>query len=179
MDTMSEDRATTVRHTRVDSVLGEVTLTADGADLTGVYFSGHWYPPSAAAMGSYVNTADDETMLLAAAELRDYLDGLRRSFTVPTRTAGDEFAEAVWTLLRAIPYGATTTYGALAEALGNPAWAQRVGQAVGHNPLSIVVPCHRVVGANGALTGYAGGLTRKAFLLDLEAPEAVVAGRLF
>lgn len=176
---MSQHQATTVRHTRIETELGELTLTADGEFLTGVYFEHHWYPPTPESMGSFVNTVEDETLRASAMEMTDYLAGLRRSFTVQTRTSGDEFSEAVWTLLTEIPYGTTTTYGELAQALGNPAWAQRVGQAVGHNPLSIVIPCHRVVGANGALTGYAGGLRRKRFLLDLEAPEEVAAGRLF
>lgn len=169
----------TARYTRVDTDLGQLTLTADDEYLTGVYFEGHWYPPTDEAMGSHVNTADDETLALAAGELRDYIAGLRRSFSVPTRASGDEFSEDVWRRLTAIPYGATTTYGELAKAMGDVALAQRVGQAVGHNPLSIVIPCHRVVGATGALTGYAGGLRRKAFLLDLEVPAEVAASRLF
>ena len=94
-------------------------------------------------------------------------------------TAGDEFSERVWALLKEIPYGETTTYGALAAALGNPRLAQRVGQCVGHNPISVIIPCHRVVGADGSLTGYAGGLDRKRRLLDLEEPPEVAAARLF
>jgi len=169
----------TVRHTRIDTELGQLMLTGDGECLTGVYFEGHWYPPTDEAMGSYVTTEDDELFAETARQLRDYIEGLRVSFTVPTRTHGDPFSQDVWQRLTEIPYGATTTYGAIAKAMGDPALAQRVGQAVGHNPLSIVIPCHRVVGADGALTGYAGGLKRKAFLLDLEAPADIVAGRLF
>jgi methylated-DNA-[protein]-cysteine S-methyltransferase len=92
---------------------------------------------------------------------------------------GDDFQQRVWAILREIPYGTTTTYGAIAGRLGDKALAQRVGQAVGRNPLSIVVPCHRVVGSNGWLTGYAGGLERKRRLLDLEQPMDARAGRLF
>lgn len=169
----------TARHTRISTELGELTLTADDGHLTGVYFEGHWYPPSDPAMGSYVDTADDETLALAARELADYLQGRRTAFTVSTRTSGDDFSEAVWDRLKALPYGTTTTYGAIATSMGNPSLAQRVGQAVGHNPISIVIPCHRVVGADGSLTGYAGGLRRKAFLLDLETPAEIAAGRLF
>ena len=95
---------------------------------------------------------------------------------MPLVTRGDDFSERVWKLLREIPYGQTTTYGALAERLGDKSLAQRVGDAVGHNPLCVFIPCHRVVGANGALTGYAGGLKRKQFLLELEEP---VGARLF
>jgi methylated-DNA-[protein]-cysteine S-methyltransferase len=85
----------------------------------------------------------------------------------------------VWTLLEEIPYGGTTTYGSLAEKLGDRSLAQEVGRAVGHNPLSVIVPCHRVVGKDGKLTGYAGGLRRKRFLLDLEEPSQAKTGRLF
>lgn len=98
---------------------------------------------------------------------------------MPTRTGGDEFFEQVWALLCEIPYGQTTTYGALAERLGDRRLAQRVGQAVGRNPISILIPCHRVLGADGSLTGYAGGLDRKRFLLELEEPVEASASRLF
>jgi methylated-DNA-[protein]-cysteine S-methyltransferase len=101
------------------------------------------------------------------------------AFDLPLAVDGDEFQRRVWAMLDEIPFGETTTYGELAERLGDKALAQRVGQAVGHNPLSIVVPCHRVVGKDGKLTGYAGGLKRKQFLLDLEEPAAVKSERLF
>lgn len=167
------------RHTRTETALGELTLVAEGDALSGVYFPHHWYLPPADSIGPLVALDDDEVLTRAAAELAEYLAGDRRDFSVPVHTAGDEFSEWVWARLRQIPYGARTTYGALAAELGNPALAQRVGQAVGHNPVSIVIPCHRVVGADGRLTGYAGGLARKAFLLDLETPAEVAAGRLF
>ena len=115
----------------------------------------------------------------ARSELEDYLAGRRTSFDLPTRATGTAFQERVWALLREIPFGTTTTYGALAERLGERALAQEVGQAVGRNPLSIVVPCHRVVGSGGRLTGYAGGLDRKRRLLALEEPAALAAERLF
>ena len=169
----------TARHTRIDTQLGELTLVAEDQALSGVYFPHHWYLPPTETIGDFVAADQDPVFTWARSELTAFLAGERRSFTVPTRTAGDDFQEQVWALLNAIPYGATTTYGALATELGNPALAQRVGQAVGHNPLSIVIPCHRVVGADGRLTGYAGGLARKAFLLDLEVPAEVAAGRLF
>lgn len=167
------------RHTRIETELGELTLVADGEFLTGVYFPGHWYPPTTEATGEFVDADSDSTFRVAASEFGEYLSGQRREFSVPTRTTGDAFQEDVWRRLRDIPYGETTTYGALAHDLGNPALAQRVGQAVGHNPLSIVTPCHRVVGADGSLTGYAGGVRRKAFLLDLEVPAEIAASRLF
>jgi methylated-DNA-[protein]-cysteine S-methyltransferase len=119
-----------------------------------------------------------EDALLEAAweQLAEYLDGVRVEFDLPTATSGSDFQERVWALLREIPYGETTTYGAIAERLGDRALAREVGGAVGRNPLSIVVGCHRVIGADGSLTGYAGGLDRKRSLLELEGsidPEPV------
>jgi methylated-DNA-[protein]-cysteine S-methyltransferase len=113
-----------------------------------------------------------------AEQLDDYLAGERRTFEVSVRTDGDDFSQRVWAMLQEIPYGETTTYGALAERLGNRHLAQRVGQVVGRNPVSIVIPCHRVVGSDGSLTGYAGGLERKQRLLDLEDPTTAES-RLF
>jgi methylated-DNA-[protein]-cysteine S-methyltransferase len=123
--------------------------------------------------------ANDALLRLAAAQLHQYLAGERTSFDLPTATSGDPFQERVWRLLRDIPRGETVTYGELAVQLGDKSLAQSVGQAVGRNPLSVIVPCHRVVGADGRLTGYAGGLKRKQFLLDLEEPALAKAGRLF
>ena len=157
-----------VRHTVAETRLGRLLLVAEDEALTGVYYPHHWYPPSSADLGPEVVERDD-LLARAAGELRAYLAGERRTFGLPVTTHGDDFSERVWALLRDIPYGRTTTYGALADRLGDRALAQRVGQAVGHNPLSIVIPCHRVVGANGSLTGYAGGLARKRTLLELEA----------
>jgi methylated-DNA-[protein]-cysteine S-methyltransferase len=167
----------TTRHTRIATTLGELTLVADGAQLTGLYFPQHWYLPPVSALGEFV--ADDPFFAEVAGQLDDYLAGRRNAFEVPVALAGDDFEQTVWTMLTAIPYGSTTTYGALAARLGNPALAQAVGQAVGHNPVSIIVPCHRVVGKDGKLTGYAGGLRRKQRLLELEEPALAKAGRLF
>lgn len=157
------------RHAYATTSLGELLLVADGDALTGVYFPHHWYPPSRSEIGRRLVEAQDPVLAQAAGELRAYLKGERRAFDVSMTTQGDEFAEQVWALLRDIRYGETTTYGTLARRLGDRTLAQRVGQAVGHNPLSIVIPCHRVVGANGSLTGYAGGLARKRAMLELEA----------
>jgi methylated-DNA-[protein]-cysteine S-methyltransferase len=159
------------RHRTVPTVLGDLLLVAHDEALAGVYFPGHWYPPTDEFCGRPVPAERPDPVLDAAAtQLGEYLAGTRQTFDVPTVTASDAFSERVWALLRKIPYGRTTTYGRLAIELGNRALAQRVGQAVGHNPLSIVIPCHRVVGADGSLTGYAGGIERKQFLLDLEQP---------
>lgn len=170
---------THIRHARAASALGELLYVAAGDALAGVYFPGHWYPPKATAIGEQVEAADDPVIGPAVRQMGEYLAGERQSFDVPLTTHGDELSERVWTMLREIPYGETTTYGALAERLGNPRLAQRVGQAVGHNPVSIIVPCHRVVGADGSLTGFAGGLERKRALLELEEPASAREARLF
>ena len=104
------------------------------------------------------------------AELDAYFAGTLQAFSVPLALNGTPFQQRVWALLQTLPYGSTTTYGALADRLGDPGAAQAVGAANGQNPVAIVVPCHRVVGAGGALTGYAGGLEAKRTLLTLEAP---------
>ncbi len=103
-----------------------------------------------------------------ATQLRDYFEGSRRTFELPLSPEGTEFERRVWTLLEAIPYGTTRSYGALAKELGDPNLSRAVGRANGANPIAIVVPCHRVVGARGDLTGFAGGLQRKEWLLRLE-----------
>jgi methylated-DNA-[protein]-cysteine S-methyltransferase len=167
----------TARHTRIGTALGELLLVADGGALTGLYFPQHRYPPKPETIGPFAGGAGDPLFTAAAGELAEYLAGGRTSFDVPVAPVGDAFQQRVWKMLKQIPYGVTTTYGALADELGNRALAQTVGQAVGHNPISVIVPCHRVVGSDGKLTGYAGGLARKRFLLDLESADD--ADRLF
>ena len=112
-------------------------------------------------------------------QLDEYLAGERREFDVPVDVAGSPPQERVWKLIRQIPYGTTVSYGELARELGGGITAQEAGTAVGRNPVSIIIPCHRVVGASGGLTGYAGGLRRKRTLLDLEQNVAGRAARLF
>lgn len=158
----------TARHAIVDSLLGPLTIAASEDGLTGVWFDDHRYPPRVAALGTRVEAGDDPVLASAAAQLKTYLTGEREAFELPLAPRGAAFSQRVWALLRQIPRGSTTTYGELAAAVGGPGYAQAVGQAVGHNPLSIVVPCHRVLGADRAITGYAGGLDRKRFLLRLE-----------
>ncbi|MFB8348935.1 methylated-DNA--[protein]-cysteine S-methyltransferase [Streptomyces niveus] len=170
---------TDVRHAVVETSLGGLTVVASGGAITGLYFPHHWYMPSDASLGRRVDVHEDPLITQAAAQLGEYLDGERTAFDLPTRTNGDAFQERVWAMLREIPFGATTTYGELAERLGNKALAQSVGQAVGHNPISIIVACHRVVGSNGKLTGFAGGLARKQRLLEIEEPRTVKEARLF
>jgi methylated-DNA-[protein]-cysteine S-methyltransferase len=167
------------RHTVIDSPLGELTLVADGGGLRGVYFRHHWHPPTAEILGQYVEPATDELFCRAGGQLREFLAGQRTQFDLPTAVVGDPRQRRIWDLLAHIGYGQTKTYGELAAELADGTTAYEVGQAVGRNPLSIVVPCHRVVGKDGALIGYAGGLKRKRFLLDLEEPAPAASGRLF
>jgi methylated-DNA-[protein]-cysteine S-methyltransferase len=151
-------------HTVVSSPLGDLTLVATDGRLTGVYFPHHWYRPDPATFG----TRDDTGFGDVTRQLGEYFAGGRTDFDLPLDPRGDGFQQLVWSLISRIPYGQTTSYGALASQLGDGVLAKDVGQAVGRNPLSVIVPCHRVVGKDGQLTGYAGGLSRKRFLLDLE-----------
>jgi methylated-DNA-[protein]-cysteine S-methyltransferase len=164
----------TTTHSIIETALGELTLVAEDGALSGVYFPGHWTRPDPAGFGARSEQGFEEV----ERQLTEYLAGERTRFELPTAAAGDAFQRRVWEILCRIPYGQTTTYGAIAHELGNVALARRVGGAVGHNPLSVIVPCHRVVGKSGSLTGYAGGLARKQFLLELEgaiAPFELVA----
>jgi methylated-DNA-[protein]-cysteine S-methyltransferase len=167
------------RHATIDTKLGEITLVASDAAIVGIYYPGHWVKPERGLVGDDVNADLDPVLSVAAEQLHEYFAGERREFDLPTSAQGDPFQERVWAMLREIPFGETVTYGELAERIGSRALARKVGQAVGYNPLSIIVPCHRVVGKDGKLTGYAGGLKRKQFLLDLEEPALAKAGRLF
>ncbi|KXO98722.1 methylated-DNA--[protein]-cysteine S-methyltransferase [Tsukamurella pseudospumae] len=155
------------RHIVADTALGVLTVVSDGAAVTGVYFPHHIRRPEAATFGERV--AADPLLDEAVHQIRAYLAGERRDFDLPLASGGTEVQEAVWTMVREIPFGETTSYGAIAERLGGIVSAWGVGQAVGANPLCVLVPCHRVLASTGALTGYAGGLGRKRTLLDLEA----------
>lgn len=165
----------TATHTMIDSPIGELTLVARDGVLSGIYFPGHWHMPAAEVFGARSERGFEQ----AQQQLGEYFAGERTEFELMTTVAGEEFQRRAWELIDRIPYGQTTTYGEMAQELGNPALAREVGAAVGRNPLSIVVPCHRVVGKDGKLTGYAGGLERKRFLLELEgAGERVEAEQL-
>ncbi len=143
--------------------------------VVGLYFPHHWYRPDPAGFGP----RDDAGFEDVRDQIGEYLAGDRQEFEVPIATGGDGYQERVWDLVRQIPYGETATYGDLARQLGDDTTPQEVGAAVGRNPVCLLVPCHRVVGAGGKLTGYAGGLARKQFLLDLETDIARRASRLF
>ena len=162
-----------------DARRGDVGDVRVGDALVGITFPGHWHPLSAQAIGVEVDAVTDPFVQRVGDELREYLDGTRTEFDLPLAPVGDEFQHAVWAMLHDIPYGTTVTYGEIASQLGDRNLARRVGNAVGRNPVSIIVPCHRVVGADGSLTGYGGGLERKRFLLELEGAAVVAQTRLF
>jgi methylated-DNA-[protein]-cysteine S-methyltransferase len=160
----------TTRHAVIDSPLGELTLVADNEALVGLYFRNHWYRPATNTFGPRIDAESDELLAETRTQLTDYLAGKRTGFDLPITLRGSAEQQRVWRRLTGIPYGETVTYGELATSLNDGSTPKDVGQAVGRNPLSIIVPCHRVIGKNGQLTGYAGGLHRKRFLLDLEEP---------
>jgi methylated-DNA-[protein]-cysteine S-methyltransferase len=144
----------------IDSPLGELLLAGDGKSLSRLHM--HAQPDPSW-------TANDRGFAGARAQLEEYFAGRRRDFDLPLSPAGTPFELEVWRALREIPYGQTVSYGALAASLGRPDAARAVGAANGRNPIAVIIPCHRVIGANGSLTGYGGGLERKRLLLDLEA----------
>lgn len=149
---------------RIDSPVGPLTLLSDGTRLTGLYMGDHKGAATAAAGA----TNDDRPFSQVVEQLDAYFAGQLRTFALKTAGAGTPFQQRVWATLCGIPYGTTATYGDIARRIGAPTAVRAVGLANGHNPISIVVPCHRVIGANGSLTGYGGGLERKRILLDLE-----------
>ena len=155
----------TVR-TTTPSPLGTLTLAASPRGLVGVWFGDQAHLPE---LAPWPVQTDHPVLLQTARELDDYFAGKGFHFSIPLDMAyGTAFQQQVWKCLREIPTGATTTYGAISQRLGNPNAVRAVGGAVGRNPIGIIVPCHRVIGTNGSLTGYAGGLDRKVALLTLE-----------
>jgi methylated-DNA-[protein]-cysteine S-methyltransferase len=155
-------------HAVVDSPVGPLTLVAAGGALCGVYLADQRHRPDAESFGALANPPYDGVFADAVAQLAEYFAGRRTRFDVPLAMAGTDFQRQVWAALRDIPYGETMTYGELAERIGKPGASRAVGLANGRNPISIIVPCHRVIGAGGSLTGYGGGLDRKRHLLDFE-----------
>lgn len=149
-----------------DSPIQSLLLASDGASLTGLFMVEQKHGPEIGA--DWMEDQDAAPFAETKRQLTEYFAGTRREFDVPLLPQGTEFQRKVWTELQNIPYGATLSYGALAQKVGSPNASRAVGLANGRNPISIIVPCHRVVGANGKLTGYGGGLPRKAALLALE-----------
>lgn len=158
-------RDTVQSHT--PTALGTVRLAASPQGLVGLWFDGQRHQPG--ELDTWPTDGGHPVLRAAARQIRDYLDGARDGFDLPLDlSGGTPFQQSVWRALLAIPRGGTTSYGALARQLGHPRAVRAVGAAVGRNPVSVAVPCHRVLGSGGALTGYAGGLERKAALLRLE-----------
>jgi methylated-DNA-[protein]-cysteine S-methyltransferase len=155
---------TTDRFTRIASPVDDLVLTGDGMSITGCYFRSHRHQDDPAAGLE----RDDGAFADAVAQLDEYFAGERTEFDLPLAPSGTEFQLRVWQQLRTIRYGATCSYADIARGIGATNGFRAVGLANGRNPISIIVPCHRVIGANGSLTGYGGGLERKRFLLDLE-----------
>jgi methylated-DNA-[protein]-cysteine S-methyltransferase len=160
-------------HTVLATSLGELTVVREEGAVTGLYFPRHWPRPDRTAFGP----RSDEGFEEVARQLGEYLDGDRNEFDLPLKVSGSDFDRRVWELISGVPYGETTSYGKLAYSLGAETEPRDVGAAVGRNPMCIIIPCHRVVGATGKLTGYAGGLDRKRSLLEIEHAGALSAGR--
>ena len=152
------------RHRVIDSPVGELTVVVDENDaLAAVLLAGQKHAES-----TDIGQRDDSAAPEAVRQLNAYFAGELQSFDLALAPSGTDFQHRVWEQIARVPYGSTRTYGQIAHALGSPGAARAVGAATGRNPLSIVVPCHRLVGSSGALTGYAGGLNRKTWLLDHE-----------
>lgn len=152
-------------YTQFESLLGTITVHGNDDGLLGI-----WYESHARQLSDFGKQADDHPILqLTVAQLQEYFNGQRHEFSIPLAANGTEFQNKVWQALTTIRYGETWSYKDLAIAVGNPKASQAVGGANSKNPISIIVPCHRVIGKNGNLTGYAGGLDIKQKLLDLEA----------
>lgn len=154
------------RFSHFDSPLGPITLAASATGLRGLWFEGQHYFPD---LPTQPMQADDPLLRKAEQQLREYFAGGRKFFDLPLDfSRGTAFQQKVWQTLTTLAFGATTTYGALAARLGRSDAVRAVGAAIGRNPMSVIVPCHRVLGSDGSLTGYAGGLERKIELLRLE-----------
>jgi methylated-DNA-[protein]-cysteine S-methyltransferase len=154
----------TLLYTRIESPIGELLLVGDGELLRGLHFQEGRRPMR---VGNSWQRAE-EPFAQARDQLGKYFAGERTEFELPAAGSGTPFQRRVWAALAQIPYGETVSYGELARRIGRPAAPRAVGMANGRNPISIVVPCHRVIGSDGALTGYGGGVERKRFLLELE-----------
>ena len=152
--------------TTYDSPLGRLLLAATDTQLVGVWFDGQPHLPD---MTPWRHAPEHPVLQATQQQLTDYLAGRRISFDLPLDlSSGTAFQQAVWRALLHIPRGSTCSYGTLSATIGKPSAVRAVGGAIGRNPLGIIVPCHRVIGANGSLTGYTGGLQHKVALLQLE-----------
>lgn len=151
--------------TYIDSPIGELLLTGNGNAITGLTMHEHKHAPP---VQDHWHSAHDGVLAAAREQLSAYFAGALQTFELPLTTQGTEFQQTVWQALLEIPYGRTWSYGQLARRIGKPGAARAVGLANGRNPISIIIPCHRVIGADGSLTGYGGGMGRKQWLLRHE-----------
>ncbi|MDB5712379.1 MAG: cysteine methyltransferase [Sphingomonas bacterium] len=155
------------------SPVGELTLVASDTGLTAILWEND--DPDRVRLGAMIEDGNDAILAAAEQQLRAYFAGTLTTFTVPLDFQGTDFQKSVWAALLTIPFGETRSYGEIARQIGRPSASRAVGAANGRNPISIIAPCHRVIGSNGGLTGFAGGLEAKAFLLGIEGHEARVA----
>jgi methylated-DNA-[protein]-cysteine S-methyltransferase len=153
-----------IYYTWINSPVNEILLTSDGRSLTGLYLKGQKYFPTMTS--DWDESA--EPFEQVQQQIKEYFTHQRQTFDLPLNPQGTTFQKQVWQLLRQIPFNQTISYGALAQMLGQPNASRAVGAANGRNPISIIVPCHRVIASNGKLTGYAGGVDRKQWLLNHE-----------
>jgi len=165
---MPSTRAGRRSHAVVDSPVGPLTLIAADGVLAGLYMTEQRHLPPDEVFGEPAEEPDSQPFAAASRQLREYFGGERTEFDLELALDGTAFQRRVWTALRDIPYGLTISYGQLADRIGQPSASRAVGLANGKNPIGIIVPCHRVVGADGSLTGYGGGIERKQFLLAHE-----------
>lgn len=159
-------------HTLIETPVGTLLLTAEATIVTGLYYSTHPHRPAAPTLGE----RDPRAFGAVTEQLRAYFDGTLTAFDIPYALTGTPFQRTVWAALDTIPFGHTVTYAQLADRIGHPTAVRAVGAANGRNPISIILPCHRVIGSDGTLTGYGGGLESKRTLLDLEARPRTTRG---
>ncbi|SEB43149.1 methylated-DNA-[protein]-cysteine S-methyltransferase [Paramicrobacterium humi] len=169
----------TLSHTIIDSPIDALTLVGEAergrVALRAVWMRSPRHVQDAAELG----VRDDDAFAAPIEQLNEYFAGERTQFDLTLDAQGNDFQKRVWVQLLAIPYGQTRSYGQLAADLGDPNLSRAVGSANGRNPISIIVPCHRVIGADGSLTGYGGGIERKRFLLALERGDGAADDQLF
>jgi methylated-DNA-[protein]-cysteine S-methyltransferase len=163
-----EERSPDVISCVYESPIGKLTLASNGEALTQLEFEDPRYALTQHPRG------DDKILRQARKELDAYFAGKLKDFTVPVAPQGTEFQKKAWKALQKIPYGTTRSYGQQAKVVGNPSASRAVGAANGRNPIAVIIPCHRVIGSNGSLTGFGGGMKRKQFLLDLEQGELLI-----
>ncbi|WP_454885923.1 methylated-DNA--[protein]-cysteine S-methyltransferase [Sphingomonas oryzagri] len=160
----------TLHRKTIASPVGELTLVASDDGLVAVLWKDD--APDRVRLGTLAYTPDHPHLVQAGRELGDYFAGRRTAFSVPLDMRGTDFQKSVWQALLAIPFGETRSYADIATQIGRPSATRAVGAANGRNPISIIAPCHRVIGSNGSLTGFAGGLAAKGYLLGLESRQA-------